>query len=352
MSYTCISCHVAFKEAGLQREHYKTDWHRYNLKRKVAELPPVSAETFQERVLAQRAELAKNEAAQSYTAYCEYCRKKFSSEKSYNNHVKSNKHQENVLVGVQKIAPTTNVENVEEIEDEEMEEVSSDEWEDDEDPIPITSCLFCMKSSETMEENLQHMSIYHSFFIPDVEYITDMEGLMSYLGEKVGQGHLCLWCGHKGRQFPSVNAVQKHMVDKGHCKMFHEGEVLLEYADFYDYSSSYPDQQDTIDQEVEVNVLDDTGFQLILPSGASIGHRSLFRYYRQKLNPNPRPAPARNALQYANFRALGWTSSSKDVIEKKARDISFMRKVFSKHQLNLSLKANKLQKHFRQQVDF
>ncbi len=34
-SFTCISCHVAFREAAVQREHYKSDWHRYNLKRKV-----------------------------------------------------------------------------------------------------------------------------------------------------------------------------------------------------------------------------------------------------------------------------------------------------------------------------
>jgi hypothetical protein len=27
------------------------------------------------------------------------------------------------------------------------------------------------------------------------------------------------------------------MQDKGHCKMLHEGDVLLEYADFYDYRS-------------------------------------------------------------------------------------------------------------------
>ena len=40
--------------AELQKAHYKTDWHRYNLKRRVADLPPVSAENFQQRVLAQR----------------------------------------------------------------------------------------------------------------------------------------------------------------------------------------------------------------------------------------------------------------------------------------------------------
>ena len=52
--YTCITCRVGFGTSELQRGHYKTDWHRYNLKRKVAELPPVTADTFQQKVLAQR----------------------------------------------------------------------------------------------------------------------------------------------------------------------------------------------------------------------------------------------------------------------------------------------------------
>lgn len=52
--YTCITCRVGFANLDLQRGHYKTDWHRYNLKRKVAELPPVTADTFQQKVLAQR----------------------------------------------------------------------------------------------------------------------------------------------------------------------------------------------------------------------------------------------------------------------------------------------------------
>jgi len=61
-TYTCITCRVMFADkdgnegraAELQKEHYKTDWHRYNLKRKVADLPPVTAENFQQRVLTQK----------------------------------------------------------------------------------------------------------------------------------------------------------------------------------------------------------------------------------------------------------------------------------------------------------
>lgn len=52
---------------------------------------------------------------------------------------------------------------------------------------------------------------------------------------------ICLWCNEKGRTFYSLDAVRKHMNDKGHCKMLHEGLALVEYSDFYDYSSSYPD---------------------------------------------------------------------------------------------------------------
>lgn len=48
---TCITCSVAFKEACGQRDHYKTDWHRYNLKRKVAELPPISDQDFKVRII-------------------------------------------------------------------------------------------------------------------------------------------------------------------------------------------------------------------------------------------------------------------------------------------------------------
>ena len=35
-TYTCLTCHVSFKDVDLQRAHHKSDWHWYNLKRKVS----------------------------------------------------------------------------------------------------------------------------------------------------------------------------------------------------------------------------------------------------------------------------------------------------------------------------
>ena len=67
--------------------------------------------------------------------------------------------------------------------------MDSDEWDEDEvndeDVIPNTDCLFCSKISKNMEKNLLHMSENHSFFVPDLDFITDLDGMISYLGAKV-----------------------------------------------------------------------------------------------------------------------------------------------------------------------
>jgi pre-60S factor REI1 len=47
---TCIVCDVRFDSLDEQRAHFKLDWHRLNLKRKVAGLPPL-AEDECERLL-------------------------------------------------------------------------------------------------------------------------------------------------------------------------------------------------------------------------------------------------------------------------------------------------------------
>lgn len=146
------------------------------------------------------------------------------------------------------------------------------------------------------------------------------------------------------------------MIDKGHCKMLHEGDALVEFAEFYDYSSSYPDA-DTGDPETEVEIpeLDNSDYQLVLPSGNVIGHRSLMRYYKQNLDPN-RPLAVSKSTKLrkvlSQYRALGWTETQKDTIVKKARDIKYMQRVQAKYSTQLQFKANKLQQHFRQQTNF
>jgi pre-60S factor REI1 len=78
----------------------------------------------------------------------------------------------------------------------------------------------------------------HGFFVPDREYLVDLPGLLSYLGEKVGVGNICLFC--NGRPYSSLWAVRNHMLSKSHCKLLYEPDKdEEEYEDFYDFTSSY-----------------------------------------------------------------------------------------------------------------
>lgn len=46
-NYSCGTCGgESFSSVNSHHEHYRTEWHRYNLKRRVAGLPPVSKHDF------------------------------------------------------------------------------------------------------------------------------------------------------------------------------------------------------------------------------------------------------------------------------------------------------------------
>ncbi|NXF84689.1 ZN622 protein, partial [Eubucco bourcierii] len=466
-TYTCITCRVTFKDADIQRAHYKTDWHRYNLKRKVADMPPVTAENFQERVLAQRA--VAEERNKITATYCTVCSKRFSTFNAYENHLKSKKHLElekKAVEAVSKKVKVLNEKNLEKglalesvnkdemntaiqqairaqpssspkktalppsnassspvsvgnaslsqsrdrsgkpprlqwfeqqakklskqqaEEDDDMEE----DWEDvdsDEDigseeemesveeeeeqaetecsitlgAIPVTDCLFCPHHSRSLMKNVAHMTKAHSFFIPDIEYLVDLRGLIKYLGEKVGVGKICIWCNEKGKSFYSTEAVQAHMNDKSHCKLFTDGDAALEFADFYDFRSSYPDHKDGEDVDMPVERpaerdldYDDDTMELILPSGARVGHRLLMRYYKQRFGLSRTVAVAKNKKAVGRvlqqYRALGWTNQTGAAFVQQ-RDMQYLQRMKSKWMLKTGMSNNATkQMHFRAQVRF
>lgn len=79
-----------------------------------------------------------------------------------------------------------------------------------------------------------------------------------------------------------------------------------------------------IDEEITAEVLDGDEYQLVLPSGAVIGHRSLLRYYKQRLNPNRALVPKSSKKLHkvlAEYRSLGWTNTQQTAAAKRARDI-------------------------------
>lgn len=64
-----------------------------------------------------------------------------------------------------------------------LKEVDSDEWEDD--PVPVTDCLFCSHHSSTLDKNIVHRQ--QSILFPDPEFITNLEGLVEYLVLRLGK---------------------------------------------------------------------------------------------------------------------------------------------------------------------
>ncbi|XP_060002879.1 cytoplasmic 60S subunit biogenesis factor ZNF622 [Lagenorhynchus albirostris] len=463
-TYTCNTCRALLDDAEAQRAHYKTDWHRYNLRRKVAGMAPVAAEGFQERVRAQRA-LAEPESKGAAT-YCTVCSKKFASFKAYENHLRSRRHVElekeavsrkvailnekNLKEGLgvdrdavnaaiqqvikaqpstspKKAAPAPEAESRSPVtvaaggrgtqqrdpvekpprlqwfeqqakklakqqgEEESEDDLDADEWEDidsDEElecedaaapeeeaaeeeaggstprgAIPVNDCLFCPHHSSSLTKNVAHMTKVHSFFIPDVEYLSDLKGLIKYLGEKVGVGKICLWCNERGKSFYSTEAVQAHMNDRSHCKLFTDGDALLEFADFYDFRSSYPDHKEGEDPDETVDLpseraleYEDDTMELILPSGARVGHRSLMRYYKQRFGLPRAVAVAKNQKAVGRvlqqYRALGWAGSTGAALVRQ-RDMQYVQRMKSKWMLKMGMKNNATkQMHFRPQVLF
>jgi hypothetical protein len=41
---------------------------------------------------------------------------------------------------------------------------------------------------------------------------------------------MCLYCNEKSKLYLTLAAVQKHMLDKAHCKIRHEQDALIEYS--------------------------------------------------------------------------------------------------------------------------
>lgn len=105
----------------------------------------------------------------------------------------------------------------------------------------------------------------------------------------------------------------------------------------------------TEDGDEDDNVAINEGFTLILPSGARLGHRALVRYYKQHLHlqegESKSAAQNRKAINMAlgKYKALGWTGATDHVVAAmKARDISYMKRIASKHWMQQGIKANKL----------
>ncbi|KAI0026096.1 C2H2 type zinc-finger-domain-containing protein [Xylariomycetidae sp. FL0641] len=307
--YTCNTCQVAFRFADTQKGHMKSDWHRYNLKRRVASLPPISSEVFTEKVLQARAATTAEADRAGFQQACDVCQRTYYSENSYRNHISSQKHKaKEAAMQRQKANPDdassvmsstfslgtplpTESGQLDSDAEEEFNEVveglqktnlkdrpspvkrpsnphlssegshqrehpvsdkSSEDPSSAATPVPevtLKSCLFCNYDSPTVALNVVHMERIHSFFIPEKKYLVDLEGLIGALQQRIQEDHECLYCG----KFKSTAmAAQTHMRDKGHCRIpYDTEEEQVEIGDYYDFRSTYSDGEESEDESVD-----------------------------------------------------------------------------------------------------
>jgi len=257
---TCITCRLAFSNGELQRDHYRSDWHRYNVKRQLASLPPISIDDFKtkEGIYGE----AKKDApfAPEGDHHCRACQKSYKSVNAFDNHAKSKRHRENLAL------------------------------------------------LNTMEE----------------EMTTGLE--------------------IRPRKEPSKRAV---VAASGETSL-REGEDEDGNMDSASTSSSDWETIGPEDEDYEgmgAEGVEDPAF-LVLPSGATIGHRSLFRYFRQFLKPIDKVQPKKEkrwSISDRKLKSLGWTGTiDRPEANQIARDVKFLQKTMAKYQRRMEAKSNKL----------
>lgn len=230
----------------------------------------------------------------SFPFHCDTCQIEFSSDETQRDHICNS-----AVSSKTKAAP-------------QAKESHSDNGAD------LLQCLFCSFTAQTLEQNFFHMLQTHGTFIPEQEHLMDPQGLVAHLSNQINQFHECISCGSTKT---TTSAVQSHMIDRGHCMLSFEIDPLLEsFWDFFvDPSdseehdqypgilrerSSTPNHYDSPLASPRVYSAD---LSLHLPSGQTLGHRSLSRYYRQNLHSKP--------LSISQSSILGITDASASTSE-------------------------------------
>ncbi|KAJ2962913.1 hypothetical protein NQZ79_g1984 [Umbelopsis isabellina] len=366
--YTCLACQVAFQTSEKQRNHYRTDWHKYNLKRKVAELAPINAEQFAQKVLAQQARGREEEERLDLVYDCILCQKTYRSEQAFTNHVQSKKHKEleqkaELLQDLPKEMLTASKGRLlEDYDDESMSDNFSHASRLEVIEEPDKDCLFCIHHSNDIDGNLRHMKANHGFFLPDPEFLKDASGLLHHLTNKLVQEHMCLYCNGRGKAYRSLEAVRAHMIDRGHCKVAFETLGDLEdLIDYYNYDLSVIENAMEVDQ-AKGNSSELVETELVLPSGTRIGHRDFNVYYRQSLRPlDSRDSVAANRLltqdgeraeslsksKRRRQNQLTITDGSSSMSSEKQALQSLKQK--QRFDIRMGLRNNGLMKHYREQ---
>jgi hypothetical protein len=268
---TCSTApNVIFSSRAELAEHYKSDWHRYNLRRRAAGLQPITKDVFDKVVLAANSKNKPNEPKQDHLKKKDVTTTTTTSNNNNNNNKPTTNQQ-------QQQPPIITERNVDRLIVEASQNFMYDPrcclW-DRNSKLNTNNNNNNNKISPDIETNLDHMHREHGFYIPDMQYVINVEGLLRYCAEKIWVGRICLFC---DKSFRSGEATAVHMTTKGHCRIPWETEDdIEEYGDFYDFS-----KMDSEKLDLEVDPLTE---ELVLKGEDGeeirVGHSDMrFRYH-------------------------------------------------------------------------
>ena len=300
---SCVTCGVPFPLSDA-KAHYGTAFHTANLKRRVADLPPLTEAAFARMEKAQSEQAAAALAADEFVLYiCDACGKRFGSEGQFAAHNGSKRHRERVreLLAERRAAALAAAEAaeaaaasggesgmaVEEGGSASSSSSSSSGAEEggeegevaaEEGGLEITSthCPFCWGPSDSVEANLLHMRAVHSFFVPDAAFCVDLAGLVERLHEIVIEECRCV-LGCSAKQYQCPEDAQRHMADKTHCRMRYEEEGDFEaWEAFYDYTDAPEPPAEGVGEV-------DAAGALVLPGGRVAYTGAIAKYLKQRV---------------------------------------------------------------------
>lgn len=207
------------------KDHYKSDFHKYNLNRVTMNLNPLNIEEYtKKKELYQKMYDAKKSAlpassqpSEPLTSLsCDICRKSFSSQNKFREHMTSRSHKKSEEILKSNPVPIKKTISQEE------EKTTKDD---------TTICLFCNLASTTIENNVIHMISKHKFDVPFIFCVKNMKGFLRLLGKKITTYVACLTC--DCQNFKNYKSLQNHMMDKQHTSINNEDLEEFLYK-FYD----------------------------------------------------------------------------------------------------------------------
>lgn len=279
-------------------------------------MPAVSLEDFEEKVV--HSPNASEEREDSSTQeICDVCRKVFYSRHAFQGHLRGHHHVRNLAAeddAGKLVSQNTLVSEMNTASLYDSVDLSTGKTpETAEEEFDAFSCLFCTVVSSDMEDNLAHMQRIHGLFIPDQEHLIDMESFLGYLFTIISEFQECLYCSITKN---TVEAIQHHMKDKGHCKL--KIEQGSEWQLFYELSDSESDAETP-----KRHTTTSTDDELHLPSGKILGHRSQPRHHhpnaptRASSSQLTAPKPAEPATPAAAVAASPNPATTEERVDRR-----------------------------------